>query len=202
MSVCKTSPSVHALSCMWRLWITSSTMNAVPYCPVCSSRSGTMSSGTTVPVTQISRSGLKGCYRKSLWKLYFRLSAQSARYGMRYSRRGDPRTTQSQVFGELTPLPHYTTHIINFPCGTEFFFGGDLDVRLVWFSTQRQNEVHCSKFNSFMEDPFFWYEWHAERILGFPIRGCPEVTLSGSNVVKWCVSVFPAVHARISHPEL
>lgn len=35
------------------------------------------------------------------------------RYGIRYSRKGDPRITQSKCYCLLTPLPHATTHIIN-----------------------------------------------------------------------------------------
>lgn len=44
-----------------------------------------------------------------------------------------------------------------------------------------------------MEDPFSWYDWNIGRIIGLPIRDCQEVTISGSNFVKWCLRVFSVV---------
>lgn len=38
--------------------------------------------------------------------------------------------------------------------------------------------------------------------MGFPIRDCRDVTISGSNVVKWCLRVFPVLSSCLSRQEV
>lgn len=126
----------------------------------------------------------------------------STRYVIPYSRRCEPRLTQSQWYGVFMPPPHATTHIINYSYLIELFYKGDLDVGLVWLAIQRQHEVNRAYVDSVTEEPFLWYDCRIGRIVGLPIRDCRGVKLRVSNVAKWCVRVFPSVDARLSHREL
>lgn len=148
----------------------------------------------------------KECFEKVLEKesVYMVLAsfAYVARYGIRYFRHGDSRNTQSKWYDVLTPLTHAATHIIDSSYTPELFYGGDLDVGLVWLAIQMQHDVDWTYVDSVMDDPFLSCDWHTGHIIGLPIRDCHKVTLSGSNDVKWCVRVFPAVDGRLSRPEL
>lgn len=87
----------------------------------------------------------KMCFQRVLEKESFDLLLvaflQATRYVIRYSRQGDPRITQSQGYGVLTPLQRATVQILNTAYITGLFFGSSLGLGLVLLAVERQQEV-------------------------------------------------------------
>lgn len=67
--------------------------------------------------------------------------AYAPRYGIRSSRKRDPRIKHSKGYGVLTPLPHATMDILSSDYIKELFNGSDLDVEMAWLAIQRQYKV-------------------------------------------------------------
>lgn len=97
---------------------------------------------------------------------------QSPRYGIRFSKQGDPWITQPHCYGVLTPLPHYLFQILTTSFATELFFGSKLDLGLVLLVLERQREVDWTYVASIMEDNFPLYNCHVGKVVTLPIRNC------------------------------
>lgn len=113
----------------------------------------------------------------------------AAWYGVRYSREGDSRITESQGYGMLMALLRCTTQVPNASYITELFFGSNLDGGFVLLAVERQRKVEWTYVAWMMEDSFLWYDENTGRIVQLPMRDCRQVTITADKLLaNWCTS--------------
>lgn len=112
--------------------------------------------------------------------------------GLRYSRDGDPRDTQSNGYGITTPLYGLKQYCSDRRI-IELLDSSDYDLVKAITAVDRATEVYWNAIRTHMDKPFLWYDWDNGKVLPLLVERENEYFFENKAVKWWRTRVFPEV---------
>lgn len=146
---------------------------------------------------------------KEQFKLNIGTWVMVAEKGLRFSREGDPRLTQSGSYGIITPL-YGMSNSLGVHRVVQLFHGTpNMDLAKVVMAIERAKEVNWGPIKAALRHPFLWYDFNTGEVQPLPLEREREYCFSKSDMKWWRTRIFPEVTfeydpamRRVSYEEI